>query len=154
MKKATAVLLLLLAASQAGARQIAVPPPGTVREGASHRVLLIVAHPDDEYEVAGTVYRITKELSGTVDQVIITDGEGGFRYSLLAGRYYKFDLTNEPVGRKKLPGIREREARRAGNILGIRHQWFLHEPDEHFTLDAEEVLQKSWNTKRVLSSVV
>jgi hypothetical protein len=43
------------------------------------RVLLVVAHPDDEYEVAGTVYRISKELSGTVDQVIITDGEAGYR---------------------------------------------------------------------------
>jgi hypothetical protein len=30
------------------------------------RVLLVVAHPDDEYEVAGTVYRISKELFGAV----------------------------------------------------------------------------------------
>jgi hypothetical protein len=30
------------------------------------RVLLVVAHPDDEYEMAGTVYRIGKELFGTV----------------------------------------------------------------------------------------
>ena len=39
------------------------------------RVLLIVAHPDDESEMAGTVYRIARELSGAVDQVIISDGE-------------------------------------------------------------------------------
>jgi hypothetical protein len=62
------------------------------------RVLLVVAHPDDEYEVAGTVYRISKELFGTVDQVIITDGEAGYRYSSLAVPYYGIDLTNEAVG--------------------------------------------------------
>ena len=84
------------------------------------RVLLVVAHPDDEYEVAGTVYRISKELFGTVDQVIITDGEAGYRYSSLAVPYYGIDLTNEAVGRARLPGIRKEEARRAGRILGIQ----------------------------------
>ena len=86
------------------------------------RVLLVVVHPDDEYEAASTVYRISKELFGTVDQVIITDGEAGYRYSSLAdssGPYYGINLTNETVGRSRLPGIRKDEARRAGRILGI-----------------------------------
>jgi len=47
-----------------------------------YRVLLVVAHPDDESEMAGTIYRLTKELSGVVDQVIVSDGEGGFRYAV------------------------------------------------------------------------
>src|SRR6202167_1030559 len=114
------------------------------------RVLLVAAHPDDEYEVAGTVYRISKELSGTVDQVIITDGEAGYRYSSLATPYYGVDLTDEAVGRARLPGIRKEEARRAGRILGIRHQWFLNEKDDRFTLDAGESLHRSWHEERIL----
>jgi N-acetylglucosamine malate deacetylase 2 len=114
------------------------------------RVLLVVAHPDDEYEVAGTVYRISKELSGTVDQVIISDGEAGYRYSSLATPYYGVDLTNEAIGRARLPGIRKEEARRAGRILGIQHQWFLKEKDDRFTLDAAEPLHDSWHEERIL----
>jgi N-acetylglucosamine malate deacetylase 2 len=112
------------------------------------RVLLVVAHPDDEYEVAGTVYRISKELFGTVDQVVITDGEAGYRYSSLAVPYYGIDLTKEAVGRARLPGIRKEEARRAGRILGIQHQWFLNEKDDRFTLDAGE--SRSWHEERIL----
>ena len=114
------------------------------------RVLLVVAHPDDEYEMAGTVYRISRELSGTVDQVIITDGEAGYRYSSLAVPYYGIDLTNEAVGRARLPRIRREEARRAGRILGIQHQWFLNETDDRFTLDAGEFLHRSWHEQRIL----
>jgi LmbE family N-acetylglucosaminyl deacetylase len=110
--------------------------------------LLIVAHPDDEYELAGTVYRIAQELGGAVDQVIITDGEGGFRYSSLAARYYGVNLTDESVGRANLPRIREREAREAAKVLGIRHQWFLGEHDDHFTVDVKEALAM-WDVPKV-----
>jgi LmbE family N-acetylglucosaminyl deacetylase len=122
-----------------------VAPQGS----ATSHVLLVVAHPDDESEMAGTIYRITNELSGVVDQVIISDGEGGFRYSSLAGRYYGADLADEPVGRALLPHIRQMETRRAGRVLGIRHQWFLNERDDHFTLNVHEVLEKSWHADRV-----
>jgi N-acetylglucosamine malate deacetylase 2 len=135
---------------------IAVEAQGSsLAEGKSDhpiRAVVIVAHPDDEYEMAGTIYRITKELSGTVDQVIITDGEAGYRYSYLAARYYGVDLTNEATGRARLPHIREEESRRAGRILGIEHQWFLNERDDHFTLNADEVL-KGWRTQRVLEQL-
>jgi LmbE family N-acetylglucosaminyl deacetylase len=114
------------------------------------RVLLVVAHPDDEYEVAGTVYRISKELGGTVDQLIITNGEAGYRYSSLAADYYGTDLTNEAIGRVRLPGIRREEARRAGRILGIEHQWFLNERDDKFTLDVDDSLHRSWHKDRIL----
>jgi LmbE family N-acetylglucosaminyl deacetylase len=83
--------------------------------------------------MAGTIYRIAKELSGAVDQVIITDGEAGYRYSDLAARYYGIDLPEESIGRARLPRIREDEARGAARILGIEHQWFLNERDEHYT---------------------
>jgi N-acetylglucosamine malate deacetylase 2 len=62
------------------------------------------------------------------------------------------DLTNEATGRAKLPHIREEESRRAGRILGIAHQWFLGERDDHFTLNADEVL-KSWRMKRILDQL-
>ena len=141
--------ILFLQSISAGARQSAVLD---ARPATPNRALLIVAHPDDEYEMAGTIYRITQELSGVVDQVIITDGEAGFRYSSLASRYYGVNLTNEKTGRAELPHIREEETRRAARILGISHQWFLNERDDHFTLSADEAL-KSWRIQRVLGEV-
>ena len=88
------------------------------------KVLLTVAHPDDEYTFAATVYRIAKELQGTVDQVVITNGEAGYRYSSLAEQYYRASLTTESVGRALLPEIRRRETLAAGKVLGIRRHHF------------------------------
>ena len=48
------------------------------------RILLVVAHPDDEYFFAATVYRIAVKLHGTVDELVTTNGEGGYRHSTLA----------------------------------------------------------------------
>lgn len=118
------------------------------------RALLVVAHPDDEYEMAGTIYHLAKELSGRVDQLIITDGEAGFHYSSLAERYYGLKLTDEADGRRELPHIRREEARRSARVLGIDRQWFLNQKDDHFTLDAGEVLQKSWNRQHVFSVIL
>jgi len=143
-------LIVALFAS-ATVAQNGVSPPGARRK--PFRVLLVVAHPDDEYEVAGTVYRISKELLETVDQVIITDGEAGYRYSSLAVPYYGIDLTDEVVGRARLPGIRREEARRAAKILGIQHQWFLNEKDDRFTLEAGDSLHRSWHEDRILRSL-
>jgi LmbE family N-acetylglucosaminyl deacetylase len=117
------------------------------------RALVVVAHPDDEYEMAGTIYHLAEELSGRVDQIIITDGEAGFRYSSLAERYYGMKLTDEAEGRRELPRIRREEAHHSAKVLGIEHQWFLNEKDDHFTLDAGEVLKTCWNRGRVLNSV-
>lgn len=108
-----------------------------------------MAHPDDEYYFAATVYRIAQELGGIVDQVVITNGEGGFRYSQLAERYYGATLHSESAGRSRLPAIRKEETRRAGQILGIRRHWFLDERDHRFTLDSDETLGQVWNCKRI-----
>jgi LmbE family N-acetylglucosaminyl deacetylase len=149
MKRYLVVFLLTVAFANVPVSRTEDKIAAALNGGVPSRVLLVVAHPDDESEMAGTIYRITEELSGFVDQVIISDGEGGFRYSSLAGRYYGADLANESVGRSLLPRIRQDEARRAGRILGIRHQWFLNERDDHFTLDVGEVLQKMWRQDRV-----
>ena len=96
------------------------------------KILLVVAHPDDEYVVAATVYRITHELNGTVDQFTITNGEGGFRYSQLAESIYGVQLTNEATGRTLLPAIRRRETLEVLMMLepGPRVPGTLHDPRE------------------------
>lgn len=102
------------------------------------RVLIVVAHPDDETCFAATTYRIAKELGGTVDQLVITNGEGGYRYSLLGAKYYGIDLTNEAVGRKYLPDIRKQELLNTAKVLGIGNHFFLDEPDPGYTQDVHE----------------
>lgn len=149
--KSLPIIALLFTLSVAGVKQ--TPAVGAAR-AAGHpiRALLVVAHPDDEYEMAATIYRITKERSGVVDQVIITDGEGGYRYSYLASRYYGVNLTNEATGRADLPHIRQEEARGAARILGIRHQWFFNERDDHFTTSLQDALQ-TWHAQRILGEL-
>jgi N-acetylglucosamine malate deacetylase 2 len=117
------------------------------------KVLLVVAHPDDEYYVAATVYRIASELGGTVDQMVITNGEAGFHYARLAEKFYGVSLTDERDGRAHLPAIRKEETRRAGRILGIRNHYFLDEQDNRFGLDAEEALSHVWNRARIVESL-
>lgn len=133
------VRLALLAA-------LALPGSGALRPA---NVLIVVAHPDDEYNFAATTYRIARELGGVVDKVVITDGEGGYRYSVLAEKIYGVRLTSEELGRAHLPSIRKQETLRAGRILGIRHHYFLNQKEQSFTLDANSALNRAWDTKRV-----
>jgi len=116
-------------------------------------VLLVVAHPDDEYYFAATVYRIAVELHGTVDELIITNGEGGFRYSTLAEPYYAKALATEAIGRKELPAIRREETLNAGKILGIRDHYFLDQKDESFTTDESAGLEHLWDARFVTSTI-
>jgi len=109
------------------------------------KVLLVVAHPDDELLVAASLYRLAKERGGTVDQFIITNGEGGYRYSTLAEKVYGLELTKEEVGRRELPDIRKRELLAAGKILGVRAHYFLDEPDRNNTDDPKDIVGV-WNT--------
>lgn len=117
------------------------------------KVLLVVAHPDDEYYVAATVYRIASEFGGTVDQVVITNGEAGFHYAQLAEKFYGVALTDERDGRAHLPAIRKEETRRAGRILGIRNHYFLDEQDNRFGLDADDALSHVWDRARVVEAL-
>jgi LmbE family N-acetylglucosaminyl deacetylase len=142
----TAILFLLLtglAIAQAPSFVLPAPP----------RALIVVAHPDDESCFAATVYEITHNLGGTVDQLVITNGEGGYRYSLLAESFYGVALTDEAIGRAALPEIRKRELLDAGRVLGITNHFFLDQPDLRYTQDIEEVLGKHWHPGVVLSEI-
>jgi LmbE family N-acetylglucosaminyl deacetylase len=112
------------------------------------KVLAVVAHPDDEYAYAATTYRIARELGGIVDQVVISNGEAGYRYSVLAEQVYGLQLTDEKIGRANLPEIRKEESLAAGHILGIRQHHFLDQKDADFTLDVDAAAS-AWDKKAV-----
>lgn len=119
------------------------------------RVLLVDAHPDDEQAFAATVYKIVHDLHGAVDLVVITNGEGGYKYSTLAEPYYGLELTKEEVGRKCLPAIRKKEQKNAGRILGLRHIYFLDQKDNRYMLNAHEVLDSTiWDTRKIERKLV
>ena len=111
-------------------------------------VLIVAAHPDDESCFSATSYRIARELGGRVDEVVITNGEGGFRYSTLAEAYYDLDLTQQGSGRARLPDIRKQEMLKAGRILGIGKFFFFGQPDQGFTEDIREALA-GWDQELV-----
>lgn len=113
------------------------------------RVLLINAHPDDESGCAVTVYKITHELGGIVDLCLITNGEGGYKYSTLAEPVYGLELTDEKIGREHLPRIRKQEMMNAGKIIGLRNIFFLEHWDQRYTTDVDEVFREAWDTTHI-----
>ncbi|WP_153796185.1 PIG-L family deacetylase [Foetidibacter luteolus] len=115
----------------------------------SPRVLAIVAHPDDESIFCVTLYKIARELQGTVDLFVITNGEAGYKYSTLAEQVYGVKLTDEKSGRSRLPGIRKKELMNAGKILGVSNYYFAEQVDSRFCLDEKEPLDTSWNTSSI-----
>jgi LmbE family N-acetylglucosaminyl deacetylase len=117
------------------------------------KALLVVAHPDDEYYFAATVYRMAVQLGGRVDELIITNGEGGFRYSTLAEPYYHKTLTTEAIGRQELPAIRKQETLNAGKILGIKEHFFLGQKDARFSTDEEDGQRHGWNTASITNEI-
>ncbi len=134
--------LIILATSSAVYAKLAGP-----------RILIVDAHPDDETAYAATVYKVTHDLHGTVDLVVITNGEAGYKYSTLAEPYYHLKLTDEKVGRKYLPGIRHKELTAAGKILGLNHIYFFNQKDNRYTKDPHEVLDSNWNIPFVKSEL-
>lgn len=115
----------------------------------AQRVLVVNAHPDDESTCAATVYKITHELKGSVDLLVITNGEGGYKYSTLAEDYYHLELTDEKVGRENLPRIRKTELMNAGNIIGIRNYFFLDQWDRKYTTDERDPLDTAWDVSLI-----
>jgi LmbE family N-acetylglucosaminyl deacetylase len=113
------------------------------------RVLIINAHPDDESGCAVTVYKITHELGGIVDLCLITNGEGGYKYSTLAEPVYGLELTDEKIGRAHLPRIRKEEMMNAGKIIGLRNIFFLEHWDQRYTTDVDEVFREAWDSTRI-----
>jgi len=109
-------------------------------EDASPRLLAVVAHPDDETAFAATLYAASRGLGGVCDVVVITNGEGGFKYSTLAQDLYGAELVREAVGREELPDIRRYEMAQACFWLGVHDLWFLEQRDHRYTTDEREVL--------------
>lgn len=109
------------------------------------KILLVTAHPDDDALFSATVWKTTKLLGGTVDLALMTNGEGGYKYSTLGNYIYGKELDQEEVGRDYLPGIRKKELIAGGSIVGIRDYFFFDQQDFYYTQDIEETLEK-WDT--------
>lgn len=113
------------------------------------KILLVTAHPDDDALFSATLWKTTKLLGGTVDLALMTNGEGGYKYSTLGNYIYDKDLDKEEVGRDYLPGIRKKELMAGGDVVGIRNYFFFDQQDFYYTLDVEETLKK-WDTPPIV----
>jgi LmbE family N-acetylglucosaminyl deacetylase len=113
------------------------------------KVLIVTAHPDDDAACAATVYKITHDMHGAADIALITNGEGGYKYSTLAEDVYGIELTEEKIGREALPTIRKKELMAGGKIVGVRNYYFFDQKDTKYTLDMTEVLTTAWDTAAI-----
>lgn len=130
-----------------------VLPALRAADRATGRLLIVVAHPDDEYACAATTYRLVRELGWTADQIVITNGEGGYRYATLAETVYGKALAPERDGRANLAAIRREESLRAGKILGIEHHRFLDQRDLGFATDPAAADASYWDRERVVKEI-
>ncbi|MCE2504082.1 MAG: PIG-L family deacetylase [Chlorobi bacterium] len=116
----------------------------------SPTVLIVTAHPDDESGMAATVWKITHALKGNVDLALVTNAEGGYKYSSLGNIIYGRELTDEDTGRALLPAIRKKELMAGGDIIGIRNYFFLDQQDHRYTLNVDSTLGYVWDTSFVV----
>jgi LmbE family N-acetylglucosaminyl deacetylase len=130
--------VLLLGACAGSPRRVEVVTPAAPAGGP--RVLAVVAHPDDETTFAATLFRAATHAGAVCDVVVITNGEGGYKYATLAERLYGLPLTDEAVGRRSLPGIRRGEMLAAASVLAVHAVHFLDQCDLRYTQDVGEVL--------------
>jgi LmbE family N-acetylglucosaminyl deacetylase len=118
---------------------------------AAPRVLIVVAHPDDDCGFGALTYQLSHNLGFGVDLCVITDGAGGYRYSAAAEFLYDLQLTNETVARSKLGIIRQREEREGASYIGIDNISFLGQYDA-FTTNATQALAW-WDVPKVKSEI-
>lgn len=124
----------------------------TVAADAQPRILGVIAHPDDETAFAASLYVAARHLGARCDLLVITSGEGGFKYSGMAESYYGAELSREEVGRAELPEIRRHEMWNSAHLLGVARLEMLGERDHRFTTDVGEVLAPGaavWDLARV-----
>lgn len=120
------------------------------------KILVVTAHPDDDALFAGANYKIIHDLKGTVDLALITNGEGGYKYSTLAEDYYGIELTIEDTGRKYLPEIRKKELEAGGAIIGIRNYFYFDQKDNRYitTENIREILDSNvWDLDYIRSKL-
>ena len=113
------------------------------------KLLIVTAHPDDDAAFSGMVYQFTHLLKGKADLCLITNGEGGYKYSTLAEDIYGLELTDEEVGRKNLPEIRKKELIAGCKIVGIKDFYFMEQKDHKYTNNIPEVLDSIWDVPYV-----
>lgn len=123
----------------------ALLPQMATAQPARGKLLIVTAHPDDEYAFAAVVYRLVRECGWSADQIVITNGESGYRYATLAETFYGVSLAETSEGRANLAEIRQQEARNAGKILGIRQHYFLDQRDLGFDTDAASADSSNWD---------
>lgn len=109
------------------------------------KMLIVTAHPDDDAAFSGANYKIVQDLKGIVDLALITNGEGGYKYSTLSENIYGLELTNEDIGRKYLPEIRKKELEAGGKIVGIRNYYYFDQKDHRYitSADIKEILDSN-----------
>lgn len=122
------------------------------------KVLIVTAHPDDDALFSATVYKITHNLGGKVDLCLITNGEGGYKYSTLGEPIYGLELTDEAIGREYLPDIRKKELKAGCAIVGIKDFFFLDQKDHRYTTNVHEIMDSTvWDipfVKRRLKEII
>jgi LmbE family N-acetylglucosaminyl deacetylase len=153
---ALGLLLPQACESPAAMRAGQVEPVTDRATAAGPRVLAVTAHPDDETGFAATLYALTHLLDATCDVLLVTNGEGGFKYASLAEPIYGAELTREEVGRALLPAIRRDEMLAGCRLLGVREVQFLGERDHRYTTDEREVLAPDagvWDLERVRAAL-
>lgn len=113
--------------------------------GQGPKVLIVTAHPDDETMFPATIFKITRELKGTVDLALITDASGGYN-GLVASTYYDKNLTDSATGRVALPLLRKKELMCSGEVMGIRNFFFFDQLDDFYQLDPKPFFEgKRWD---------
>lgn len=125
-------------------------------QDAPPKVLVVTAHPDDDAVFAATNYKIVHDLNGIVDIALITNGEGGYKYSTLAEDIYGLELTDEAIGRQYLPEIRKKELEAGGKIIGIRNYYYFNQKDNRYitSADIKEILDSNiWDLYYIRSEL-
>lgn len=168
LARGLAALALVVGASCASAGPSSGPTSGSEEEirldrggfaalsKEAPKVLVVVAHPDDELVATGALYLTGARLGGACDVLTITDGQGGFKYASFAEALHGVPLTEEAVGRRELPAIRREEQRRSLELLGARMLVRLQQTDHRYTQDRMEVLAEGagvWDLAAVRASL-
>lgn len=123
-----------------GGRRYETHQVSPTRHASGPRILVVVAHPDDEIAFGGTLYKTSALLDGACDIALITNGEAGYKYSTLAEPLYGKRLTDPEVGRRWLPSIRKSEFLSGCAILQVRNAYLLEQKDHRYTQDVNEIL--------------